>query len=80
MNEIIDAYCTPGTQRDTKLAPAELLQWMDEAGIHRAVVAPEDREIAVDNTAGNRRVLHIAERSLPGPGCSCCPPRCKGSV
>jgi predicted TIM-barrel fold metal-dependent hydrolase len=63
MNEIIDAYCTPGTQRDTKLAPAELLQWMDEAGIHRAVVAPEDREIAVDNTAGNRRVLHIAERS-----------------
>jgi predicted TIM-barrel fold metal-dependent hydrolase len=60
MNEIIDAYCTLGTERDTRLAPAELLQWMDEAGIHRAVVVPEDRELVAFNTAGNRRVAEIS--------------------
>ncbi|MBN2309616.1 MAG: amidohydrolase, partial [Candidatus Hydrogenedentes bacterium] len=63
MNEVIDAYCTPGTERDTRLTPAELIRWMDEAGIGRAVVAPEDREIAVNNTAGNTRILEMARHA-----------------
>jgi predicted TIM-barrel fold metal-dependent hydrolase len=34
---------------------------MDRVGISQAVIAPEDREIAVDNAAGNDRILHLAE-------------------
>ncbi len=63
MNEIIDAYCTLGTERDTRLAPTELLQWMDQAGINRAIVVPEDREIAANNASGNRRVAEISRQS-----------------
>ena len=63
MNEVIDAYCTLGAERDTRLTPTELLRLMDEAGIHRAVVAPEDREIAVSNRLGNSRVLQISRQS-----------------
>lgn len=63
MNEVIDAYCTIGTERDTRLTPTDLLRLMDEAGIHRAVIAPEDREIAVHNTSGNSRVLQISRQS-----------------
>jgi predicted TIM-barrel fold metal-dependent hydrolase len=63
MSEVIDAYCTLGTERDTRLTPTELSQWMDEAGIHRAVVVPEDREIVAHNTSGNRRVAEISRQS-----------------
>ncbi|NUQ65045.1 MAG: amidohydrolase family protein [Pirellulales bacterium] len=63
MNEIIDAYSTPGTERETCLTATELLKLMDSAGIHRAVVAPEDREIAVNNTSGNDRILRMAGQS-----------------
>jgi uncharacterized protein len=63
MNEILDAYCTLGTERDTRLAPSELLQQMEEAGVHLAVVVPEDREIAVDNISGNRRIAEVARQS-----------------
>ncbi len=63
MGQIVDAYCTPGTERETRLSPDELLRVMDEAGIDRAVIAPEDREIAVDNMAGNARMLDLSGRS-----------------
>jgi len=63
MSEIIDAYCIPGSERDTRLTSAELTKWMDEAGIDRAVVAPEDREIAANSISGNRRIAEIARRS-----------------
>lgn len=56
---IVDGYCTPGRERDTKLPVDRLLTTMDEAGIARAVIAPEDREIAVDNVEGNRRIAEI---------------------
>jgi uncharacterized protein len=72
MNEIIDAYCTLGTERDTRLTPTELLQWMDEAGIQRAVIVPEDREIVAQNVSGNRRIAEIGRQS-PGrfiPACA----------
>lgn len=63
MNEVIDAYCTPGTERDTDLSPARLVRMMDAAGIAKAVVAPQDREIAVRGAEGNARVLALAAAS-----------------
>jgi uncharacterized protein len=63
VTEILDAYCTLGTERDARLTAGELLGQMDEAGIHRAVIAPEDREIAVHNASGNRRVAEAARQS-----------------
>jgi len=63
MGQIIDAYCTPGTERETPLPPDDLLRMMDEAGIERAVIAPEDREMAVDNASGNARMIELADRS-----------------
>lgn len=62
MNGIFDAYCTLGSERETQVSPEELLQRMDRAGIHRAVIAPEDREIAVHNAAGNDRILELSRR------------------
>lgn len=57
---IVDGYCTPGTERDTRLSVTSLLETMDRAGIDRAVIAPEDREIAIENLDGNRRIARIA--------------------
>jgi uncharacterized protein len=61
--EIVDAYCTLGTERETRLSAGELLAQMDAARIARAVIAPEDREIAVHNAAGNDRILSEADKS-----------------
>lgn len=58
---IIDAYTTPGNERETVLPADELLRQMDAAGVERAVVAPQDREIAFDNAAGNRRMLDLTK-------------------
>jgi uncharacterized protein len=63
MASILDAYCTLGTERETRITPDELLRQMDRAGIGRAVVAPEDREIAVANQAGNDRILSLCDRA-----------------
>jgi predicted TIM-barrel fold metal-dependent hydrolase len=63
MTAIIDGYCTLGTERETRLRPDELLRLMDQAGIGRAVIAPEDRQIAVDNARGNDFVLQASSRS-----------------
>jgi predicted TIM-barrel fold metal-dependent hydrolase len=60
---IFDGYCTCGTQRDGLLSPSDLLKQMELANISRAIIAPEDHEIAVHNEAGNERVVRIAERS-----------------
>lgn len=61
MADIIDGYCIPGSERETCLSAAELLRSMDEAGVARAVIAPQDREIAVDNASGNARILSMAQ-------------------
>ena len=63
MPELIDAYAIPGRERETALDPGELLRQMDTAGISRAVIAPEDRELAVWNESGNRRLLEVAGAS-----------------
>ena len=69
---IVDAYCTPGTERDTRLAPTELLRQMEAAGISKAIVVPQDRELAVLNRDGNERILHLAaehpDRLIPACG------------
>ena len=54
---IIDGYCIPGTERDTELSIDGLLRQMDAAGIAKAVIAPEDRELIVANVTGNNRLL-----------------------
>lgn len=63
MSNVIDGYCTLGVERDTALAPNELLEQMNKAGIAQAVIAPGDREIVVDNEAGNRRITALASMS-----------------
>lgn len=63
MTSIIDGYTTPGTERETKLSPENLLREMDRAGIERAVIAPQDREIAIRNREGNARILDMARES-----------------
>jgi len=70
--EIIDAYCTLGSERETRLDAATLLRHMDAAGIRRAVIAPEDREIACRNAEGNRRIAAIARQHADRfvPACS----------
>ena len=60
---IIDGYTTPGTERDAVMSVEALLGAMDVAGVARAVIAPDDRELAVDNVAGNARVATMASRS-----------------
>ena len=60
---IIDAYCTLGTRRETRLGRDDLLRQMDAAGIARAVIAPEDHELAVHNARGNQRILEEAAAS-----------------
>jgi uncharacterized protein len=57
---IVDGYCIPGTERDTGLSVDRLLETMDRAGIDRAVIAPEDREIVIHNREGNRRLAKLA--------------------
>lgn len=72
---IIDGYCTRGSERETDLAPEALLGAMKAAGIGRAVIAPEDREIALHNAAGNERIARLAARSEDRliPACSVSP-------
>src|SRR4051812_42633865 len=60
---IVDGYCTLGAERDTELTATDLLAQMEEAGITKSVIAPEDRELAVQNVAGNDRILQIATES-----------------
>jgi predicted TIM-barrel fold metal-dependent hydrolase len=63
MAELIDGYTTLGTERETTLSAADLLRQMDAAGVDRAVIAPQDREIAIENHAGNARMLAAAADS-----------------
>lgn len=59
----IDGYTTPGTERETSLEASVLLSSLDAAGIDRAVIAPEDRELAFRNAEGNERILRLARES-----------------
>lgn len=52
----IDGYCTVGVDREYDLTAGALLRAMDEAGIEKAVIAPPDRYLAVQNREGNEMV------------------------
>jgi len=56
----LDACVTLGNERETVLSVEELLRQMDEAEVEQAVVHPSDRQLVVDNEAGNRAMLEAA--------------------
>ncbi len=71
----IDCYCVVGSDREYDLNAEDLLHDMDGAGVERAVIAPPDRFLAVDNREGNERML-AASRAHPSrliPTCSANP-------
>lgn len=59
MTLTIDAYVTLGGD----LTRDKLLAQMDRCGVDRAVIAPQDDELAVHNQAGNDRLLEAARIS-----------------
>lgn len=65
----IDCYCVLGTDREYDLTASALLKAMDAVGVDRALVAPVDRYLAVDNQIGNVFVAQQArehpERLIP---------------
>ncbi|MFG2058452.1 amidohydrolase family protein [Micromonospora sp. NPDC048930] len=60
---IIDAHVRLGQGREVSLSVAELLATMDELGIDRALVAPDERCVAYHNRDGNQAVAAAAARS-----------------
>jgi predicted TIM-barrel fold metal-dependent hydrolase len=60
---IIDAHVRLGRGREVSLDAAELLSTMDNLGIDRALVAPEERCVAYHNRAGNEAVTRAAAES-----------------
>ena len=71
----IDGYCTLGVDREYDLTPSDLLAAMDRAGVDRAVIAPVDRLLCVNNRDGNDFILNAA-RAHPDrliPSCSANP-------
>jgi predicted TIM-barrel fold metal-dependent hydrolase len=65
----VDGYCTLGVDREYDLTDAALLRAMDRAEVDRAVIAPVDRFLAVENRQGNDFLLEAAsahpDRFLP---------------
>jgi predicted TIM-barrel fold metal-dependent hydrolase len=65
----IDGYCTLGVDREYDLTTDLLLSHLDAAAVERAVIAPPDRALAVDNRTGNDAMLAAAaahpERLIP---------------
>jgi uncharacterized protein len=57
---IIDGYCVLGVDREYDLTADALLRAMDQAGVDRAVIAPVDRYLAVENRFGNHFILQHA--------------------
>ena len=71
----IDGYVTVGVDREYDLTADALLAAMDRAEVERAVIAPVDRYLAVDNREGNTQILKTAA-AHPGrliPACSVTP-------
>ncbi len=60
---IIDAHVRLGTGREVELSAERLLSTMDELGIDKAVVSPDERCIAYANGAGNVAVANAAAAS-----------------
>lgn len=68
--DTMDAYCSLGVDREYNLTEAGLLEAMDKAGVARAVVAPVDRFLAVNNKEGNNAMLKAGRRKRLIPACT----------
>ena len=67
----IDCYVTLGNERETIYDVETLVRDLDRAGVDKAVIAPWDRAIAVDNREGND--FMIAQwRKFPSRIIPCC--------
>ena len=60
---ILDGHVTIGESRDASLSVERLLETMDELRISRALVAPAERFVPVNNRAGNELTAAAAARS-----------------
>lgn len=60
---IIDAHVRLGRGREVELTVERLLATMDELGIDKALVSPDERSIAYDNRVGNEHVARAAAGS-----------------
>ena len=60
MSIIVDCHCHVGIGHEYQQTADELLREMDKYGVHRAVICPVDRCMAVDNREGNDFVLDTA--------------------
>lgn len=60
---VIDAHVRIGAGRDVSLTVDELLATMGELGIDQAMVAPDERAIAVANREGNEATTSVAAAS-----------------
>lgn len=78
----IDCYCVLGKDREYDLTVSALLKAMDAAGVDRALVAPVDRYLAVDNQVGNDYVAQQASKHRRRliPTCTANPWNGKGAV
>ncbi|OZM73037.1 amidohydrolase [Amycolatopsis antarctica] len=61
--QVVDAHVRLGTGRETALGTATLMSTMDELGIDRALVAPDERCTAYANDEGNARTAAAASGS-----------------
>ena len=68
----IDGYCTLGVDREYNATESALLAAMDRAGVERAVIAPPDRFLAVDNREGNQCMRDAARAHPRRFIASCC--------
>jgi predicted TIM-barrel fold metal-dependent hydrolase len=68
----IDCYCVLGIDREYDLTAVALLNAMDLAGVNRAVIAPVDRYLAVDNKVGNDFIAQQARAFPKRFIASCC--------
>ena len=55
--EVIDAHVTVGKGLYFDLDPDQIIEMMDRHGIGRAILAPTDTWLAVDNQEGNDQIL-----------------------
>jgi predicted TIM-barrel fold metal-dependent hydrolase len=60
---ILDGHVTIGESRDASLDVDELLATMERLGIDRALVAPAERFVPVENRRGNESTAEVATRS-----------------
>ncbi len=60
---VVDGHVTLGESRDASLSVEHLLETMSRLGIDRALVAPAERFVPVNNRQGNELTAEAAERS-----------------